>query len=168
MQPRQAPQLASAHLWPVRVYIEDTDAGGIVYYVNYLKYMERARTEYLRTLGWDHQSLMQSFQSHFVVHQVQIQYQSPVGMDQQLWVRTQVASASKVRIRFQQTIYLADPTWDADLVQASSESELAAYRVCQARIDVAYVNATKRKPTAMPAPLVKALGECIQKGDEGE
>ena len=68
---------------PVRVYIEDTDAGGIVYYVNYLKFMERARTEFMRTLGYQHYVLAdENFQ--FVVHSANVQYRQPARIDDAL------------------------------------------------------------------------------------
>ena len=69
--------------WPVRVYYEDTDAGGIVYYVNYLKFMERARTEYLRSLGFDQQALMDDG-ILFVVRDTAIDYLKPARLDDKL------------------------------------------------------------------------------------
>jgi acyl-CoA thioester hydrolase len=63
--------------WPVRVYYEDTDAGGVVYHSNYLNFMERARTEWLRNLGFEHNYLREQFNLVFVVHSLQITFKSP-------------------------------------------------------------------------------------------
>ena len=82
---------ASEFVLPVRVYIEDTDAGGIVYYVNYLKFMERARTEYLRSLGYQHYALAEeNFQ--FVVHSAQINYRKPGRIDDDLRVSARLVA----------------------------------------------------------------------------
>lgn len=74
---------------PLRVYIEDTDAGGIVYYVNYLKFMERARTEYMRALGFDKQFIF-SPELMFVVKNVQLGYRQPAHLDDELAVTAQI------------------------------------------------------------------------------
>src|SRR5690606_7324226 len=73
----------SEFCWPLRVYIEDTDAGGIVFYVNYLKYMERARTEMLRSVGFDKDFIF-SEALMFVVHSVEVRYRAPARLDDQL------------------------------------------------------------------------------------
>ena len=68
---------------PIRVYIEDTDAGGIVYYVNYLKFMERARTEYMRSLGFDREFIF-SGELMFVVQTAEVRYLQPARLDERL------------------------------------------------------------------------------------
>ena len=65
---------AQKHVFPLRVYYEDTDAGGIVYYANYLRFAERARTEYLRSVGADHKSLMEQDDVYFTVRQCSVDY----------------------------------------------------------------------------------------------
>src|SRR5690606_33412373 len=72
--------------WPVRVYIEDTDAGGIVYYVNYLKFMERARTEWLRSLDFENGTLLTGEECLFVVHSCEVRYLRPARLDDTLHV----------------------------------------------------------------------------------
>ena len=89
--------------WPVRIYYEDTDAGGVVYYANYLKYMERARTEALRTLGFDQEKLLR-LNHAFVVKSVEIQYQSPAKFNHQIMVKTRLVKLSKVSLMFAQDI----------------------------------------------------------------
>ena len=78
---------------PIRVYIEDTDAAGIVYYVNYLKFMERARTEYLRHIGFGHYLLTEDYL--FVVRKVQIDYKQPAKMDDLLQVTARIIKQGK-------------------------------------------------------------------------
>lgn len=81
--------------WPVRVYYEDTDAGGIVYHANYLKFMERARTEWLRQLGFSQQQL-RSEDTLFVVRSLNIQYKAPVTLDDELFVSVTIEQQRKV------------------------------------------------------------------------
>jgi tol-pal system-associated acyl-CoA thioesterase len=73
---------ASVFSLPIRVYVEDTDAGGIVFYANYLKFMERARTEFMRSLGFDKPALFDGMQ--FVVQEVAVKYHSPAVLDDQI------------------------------------------------------------------------------------
>ena len=79
----------SEFVLPVRVYIEDTDAGGIVYYVNYLKFMERARTELLRSYGYDKPAFWAD-NLMFVVHSVAVKYRKPAQLDDQLQVSAHI------------------------------------------------------------------------------
>ena len=87
----------------VRVYFEDTDAGGIVYYVNYLKFMERARTELVRSLGFD-QSVLQVENIIFVVHSVTARYHAPARLDDELEVNVEVLELKRASIRFRQQV----------------------------------------------------------------
>lgn len=90
-------------LWPVRVYIEDTDAGGIVYYVNYLKFFERARTEHLRHLGFDHY-LTSPDPVLFAVRHVDIDYKQPARLDDQLTVSAEISKIGRASLHFRQRI----------------------------------------------------------------
>ena len=87
---------------PVRVYIEDTDAAGIVYYLNYLKFMERARTEYLRNIGFGHYLLTEDYL--FVVRKADIRYRQAAKMDDLLTVSAQVVKQGKASLQFKQTV----------------------------------------------------------------
>lgn len=119
---------------PVRVYIEDTDAGGIVYYVNYLKFMERARTEYLRTLGYQHYALADdNFQ--FVVHSANVQYRQPARIDDALMVTARLKKLGKATLLFEQQVLRGQTL------------------LCQADIKVACVTADTLKPTGIPSAL---------------
>lgn len=126
--------------WPVRVYIEDTDLGGIVYYVNYLKFMERARTELLRRCGYSQQQLMQQ-DVLFVVSRVDGRYLRPARLDDELLVSVAVEQCSGARITFAQEITRA------------SDSVL----LCQAKVEVACVSATHMRPRRWPAALLECL-----------
>lgn len=94
--------------WPVRVYYEDTDAGGVVYYANYLKFMERARTEWLRSLGFDQGRITAERGLIFVVAQVDARYLRPARFDDRLQVGVVVESIGGARMRFKQEIHRDD------------------------------------------------------------
>ncbi len=89
---------------PLRVYIEDTDAGGIVYYVNYLKFMERARTEFMRHCGFDKNWIFSSDRM-FVVHALKADYKGPAVLDDELKATAKPIKKGKAYIVFQQQIF---------------------------------------------------------------
>ena len=91
-------------VWPARVYYEDTDAGGVVYYANYLKFLERARTEWLRALGFDQRDLMREAGILFAVRHVEIDYLAPARLDDAAVVETTVAELGRASIRFDQRL----------------------------------------------------------------
>ncbi|MFT7287032.1 MAG: tol-pal system-associated acyl-CoA thioesterase [Halieaceae bacterium] len=88
---------------PLRVYIEDTDAGGIVYYVNYLKYMERARTELMRSLGL-HREAIFSGQMMFVVSDLALQYHQPARLDDELLASAAIERVGGASLRLRQSV----------------------------------------------------------------
>ena len=98
----------------VRIYIEDTDPGGIVYYVNYLKFMERARTEFMRSLGFDRSATFNSA-SMFVVRDLAIRYLSPAFLDDEIRVTVAVANVKGASIDMRQNIFRGEN----ELVDAS-------------------------------------------------
>jgi len=95
------------HIWPVRVYYEDTDHGGIVYYANYLRFMERARTEFLRCEGIELDMLEQKHGRLFSVTQVNIRYLKPARFNDMLEVRSRLIEARGARLMFSQSIFCA-------------------------------------------------------------
>ncbi len=95
-------------IFPVRVYWEDTDAGGIVYYANYLKFAERARTEALRRLGIEQRELQEKQGIAIVVHRCEIDYKRPAKLDDLLTVETQLQELGKLRMTMRQHIRRAD------------------------------------------------------------
>ncbi|TBV10828.1 tol-pal system-associated acyl-CoA thioesterase [Stutzerimonas kirkiae] len=123
-----------------RVYYEDTDAGGIVYYVNYLKFMERARTERLRGLGFQ-QSRLASEGLLFVVHSSEARYHAPARLDDELLVSAEVDEMKRASLRFHQQ------------VRRAKDDTL----LCEGRFVVACVHTDSLKPRAMPEVLRTAL-----------
>src|SRR5579872_1943212 len=94
----------TTHSFPVRVYYEDTDAGGIVYYANYLKFAERARTEALRLAGFDQSELKHEQKIAFVVRRCECDFLKPAFLDDLLTIETRLNDISKVSMRMRQTI----------------------------------------------------------------
>lgn len=92
------------HTISYRVYYEDTDAGGIVYHANYLKFAERARTEWLRELGFEQSKLLKENGVFFAVHQLQIAYHAPAKLDDLLTIETHLENAKKVSFQMNQVI----------------------------------------------------------------
>lgn len=129
-----------AFVWPIRVYIEDTDFGGLVYYVNHLKFMERARTECVRVAGWSQAELAEAG-IIFVVSQVEASYQQPARLDQELCVHTEIKQTRGARVRFLQRI-----------VDAFTEQTLST-----AVIDVVCVDSKTMKPKRWPKELITTM-----------
>ena len=100
--------MADVHIWPLRVYYEDTDAGGIVYYANYLKFVERARTELLRERGIDHQRLLADAGLVLAVRDCAIEYFISARLDDAIDVHTRVCGISAATIRIEQTVLRGD------------------------------------------------------------
>ncbi|MCA1248404.1 tol-pal system-associated acyl-CoA thioesterase [Massilia sp. MS-15] len=88
--------------WTVRVYYEDTDAGGIVFYANYLKFFERARTEWLRAAGIGQQQLLEDEGAAFVVKSASLDYHAPARLDDVLSIRTTVEKLGRASVQFSQ------------------------------------------------------------------
>ncbi len=129
--------------WPVRVYYEDTDAGGIVYYANYLKFLERARTEWLRSLGIEQDTWLEHGIG-FVVRQVQMDLVSPARFNDELEVTVAVTRLGKASVIFSQQVMLHNRTI-----------------VCQAEVKAACVNLGTAgegvRAVAMPAEIFEVL-----------
>ncbi|MDP2221838.1 MAG: tol-pal system-associated acyl-CoA thioesterase [Hydrogenophaga sp.] len=136
----------SQFTWPVRVYWEDTDTGGIVFYANYLKFFERARTEWLRALGVEQQSLREQVGGMFVVTATQVKYHRPARLDDVLWVSARVQEAGRASLTIEQTARLqAAPTGgDAPLL-------------CEGIIRIGWVDARTLRPQRIPAAILGAL-----------
>ena len=102
----------------IRVYYEDTDAGGIVYYANYLKFTERGRTEFLRKLGISQFEIYKNLNVKFIVHSLSIDYISPACLDDQLIVETSIKNIKKASIDFNQSIYKILDSKKVDIVKS--------------------------------------------------
>ncbi|MBB1521222.1 tol-pal system-associated acyl-CoA thioesterase [Aquipseudomonas guryensis] len=134
-----------------RVYYEDTDAGGIVYYVNYLKFMERARTERLRELGFA-QSALVAEDLLFVVHSAEARYHAPAKLDDELFVTADVIELNRASLRFRQQ------------VRRVTDKAL----LCEGQFVVACVRADSLKPRAIPEALRAAFASVAGLSPAGE
>lgn len=94
--------------WPTRVYYQDTDAGGVVYHANYVNFMERARTEWLRTFGYSNAGLMKELGVMFVVRKMELNYLRPALLDDELIVTAQLKEVGRSRITLEQTVTRGD------------------------------------------------------------
>jgi len=136
----------SEFLWPVRVYWEDTDGGGVVYYANYLRYLERARTEWLRTLGYSQRELAHDPGLIFTVIALEIEYRRPARLDDALLVSCTPRREGAASVSFAQEIHRAQSA-------AARPGELVA----SARVRVACVDARSFRPQRLPDFLLNAL-----------
>ena len=125
--------------YPVRVYYEDTDAGGVVYHARYLHFFERARTEWLRMFNFSQQDLLQQNSGAFVVKTMHIDYCFPARLDDLLSVETQVSAIKGATIIFEQCL---------------KREELV---LSKATVKVAYVDLGKMKPVAIPTEIKAAF-----------
>jgi acyl-CoA thioester hydrolase len=123
--------------WPVRVYWEDTDAGGVVYHASYLRFLERARTEWLRALGVDQFALKQCSGLAFMVRDMQIDFLRPALLDDELSVTVGVMQRRAASILFTQAVVRADGTC-----------------LVRARVRVACVDIRHMRPAQIPADLL--------------
>ena len=97
-----------SHLFPIRVYYEDTDMAGIVYYANYLKYIERARSDWVRQMGIDQNAMREEDGVVFAVRRVEADYHAPAKFDDELEVRTRVVTVTGARLVMEQDLFRAD------------------------------------------------------------
>ncbi|MDG1065960.1 MAG: tol-pal system-associated acyl-CoA thioesterase [Luminiphilus sp.] len=125
---------------PVRVYIEDTDAGGIVYYVNYLKYFERARTEYMRSLGYD-KPAFPGDDLMFVVSEANVSYQSPARLDESITVTARITNTGAATLTFAQTVLRG------------------ATCLVNGQVTLALVNSEDGRPRRLPATLRQKVAD---------
>jgi len=116
----------------IRIYYEDTDAGGVVFYANYLKFLERGRTEWLRRLGFDQTRLAQTEQRLFVVKQLDIQYLRPARLDDLITVHSTLTRVGRASLQFHQT------------------ASMGPHTLCTSAITLCCVDAATFKPTGLP------------------
>jgi acyl-CoA thioester hydrolase len=128
--------------WPIRIYYEDTDMQGIVYYANYLKYLERARTEFLRSLGIEQAQLIDEQGVAFAVRSIQMDYLKPASFNDELIVMTEVAKLKPASLIFHQSI-----------VRPAENHEI----INKAVIKVACLDAISMKVKAMPQSIIEQL-----------
>ena len=124
---------------PVRVYWEDTDAGGIVFYANYLKFFERARTEWLRALGHSQQEMVDTTGCMFVVQETTVRYIRPARLDDVLTVTVDVRERGRASLR------IAQQAWCGDRLLAEGD------------IRIGCVERATMKPHRIPSPIFEAI-----------
>ncbi|MCA7952531.1 tol-pal system-associated acyl-CoA thioesterase [Burkholderia seminalis] len=107
-QPTRSPEAPSGFTWPVRVYYEDTDAGGIVFYANYLKFFERARTEWLRACGIDQRQLADDTGAIFIVRSTSLDYRAPARLDDTLTIASRPGRIGRASVDFTQEAWCGD------------------------------------------------------------
>ena len=132
------PDNAKPFQWPVRVYYEDTDAQGVVYYANYFRFMERARTEWLRALGVDQVRLMQEERRIFVVTETQAEFLAPARFNDQIIVTARLAALSRATFDIEQNIHL---------------DNLNGTLLLRSTVRAAYLDADTLRPKRVPASL---------------
>ena len=124
--------------WPVRVYYEDTDAQGVVYYANYFRYMERARTEWLRSLGVDQLQLLNDERRMFVVTATNAEFVAPAKFNDEIVVTARLASLARATFDIEQNIYL---------------NSLQETLLLRGGVKAAFLNADTMRPMRVPASI---------------
>lgn len=128
-------------VWPVRVYYEDTDSGGVVYYANYLKFMERARTEWLRARGFEQDVLLRDRRVLFAVRTLSMDYHRPARFNDLLEVVSRIVEVGGASLTFAQSIRRANST------------EV----LCGARVKVACIDAENFRARRLPRQLMREI-----------
>ena len=129
---------AEAFEWPIRVYYEDTDLQGVVYYANYFRYMERARTEWLRSLGVEQDRLLNEERRYFVVVDTWAEFLRPARFNEMLVATARLAEMTRATFQIEQNIY-----------RESVDGEL----LCRGRVKAACVDADTQRPLRVPVSL---------------
>jgi len=132
---------AASFRWPVRVYYEDTDAGGVVYYANYLRFLERARSEWLASLGFSLSALAREHRASFVVHRLEIEYRRPARLGDALDVTLALLERGRTRMELAQEV-VRDGTL-----------------LAPARVTLACLDPATWRPVRIPAPVAQTLKE---------
>ena len=125
--------------FPIRIYYEDTDAGGIVYYANYLKYAERARTEFLRHLGINQQEMLKNQECGFVVRNCNIGYKSPARLDDALNITCKVTELKGASLKMEQKLYRENTV------------------ICEIEITLVFLSLATMRPSKIPAEIGSLL-----------
>ena len=130
-------------IWPIKVYYEDTDAGGVVYYANYLKFFERARSEWLNALGLD-QALLLDDDIAFAVQKAEIEYIKPARLNDDCLVKSIIVEAKGASLTFEQALYMTKKDEQEKLL-------------CKATIKVACLRLKSFTPCRMPVVVRKEI-----------
>lgn len=137
--------------WKIRVYYEDTDTGGVVFYANYLKFFERARTEWLRSFGFNQQHLAETTGTIFVVKNTSVDYLSPARLDDELRLTVVVEKLRNASMEFVQE------AWRLPSGNDSAGEAQEARLLARGRITVVCVDAAGFRPQQIPAELLSCI-----------
>jgi acyl-CoA thioester hydrolase len=148
------------HRWPIRVYFEDTDAGGMAYHASYLRWAERARTEALRAIDMPHQRMMDEHDALLVVRRAELEYFRPARLDDPLVVETRTHAMRGVTLVLDQRFLLGG--------EAAEGLPEAARLLATARIGLACVDTRSLRPKRIPEPWRTALGTAAPTAGAGE
>lgn len=140
---------ASLFYTPIRIYWEDTDAGGIVYHSNYVNFMERSRTEWLRSKGLNQHMLREQYQGMFVVSDVSARFIVPAKLDDVLLATTAVLNAGRASLELEQCIY--HPT------EAAPQEISSAQLMCAGKVRIGWVNSDSLRPGRIPDSILRLL-----------
>ena len=155
--------------WPVRVYWEDTDAGGIVFYANYLKFFERARTEWLRSLGLEQRRLRETTGGLFVVGETSVRYHRAARLDDELLVTASALEVGRASLTIAQQAFMRDREGRSTAVGSTLDSGAplghdkagtaagAGALLCEGTIRIGWVEAVNLKPARIPATILETL-----------
>ena len=139
--------LGAVFQWPIRIYWEDTDAGGIVFYANYLKFFERSRTEWLRSLGIEQQALKNSTGCMFVVAEANMRYHRPARLDDELIATASLQETGRASMIIKQQALLKPEQLDAD----------PALLLCEGLIRIGWVHSASLQPRRIPASILDSM-----------
>ena len=131
--------------WPLRVYYEDTDAGGVVYYANYLRFMERARTEWLRSLGFEQDRLLAEQGVLFAVRRAAVDFRRPARFNDSLLVSARIVQRKRASLTFQQQI----------------TKQLDGQLLCTGEVQIVCVDGTRFQPCAIPQSVLMGLPDVV-------
>jgi acyl-CoA thioester hydrolase len=144
---QSSPNFSKDFSFPIRIYWEDTDAGSIVYYANYLKFFERARSEWLRQLGVEQGELLLREGCMFVVSEIQTKFHSPARIDDLLTVTVKTKKLGHASILLHQSAY----------IHPVDENSQSSQLVCEGNVRLACVQKNTMRPTAIPKSIVSLI-----------
>jgi acyl-CoA thioester hydrolase len=152
-EPHAVGSVGATFQWPLRVYWEDTDAGGIVFYANYLKFFERSRTEWLRSLGIGQQALREATGGMFVVAETRVRYLCPARLDDELIVTAKLIETGRASMTIAQQALLKSAPLRAGTPASGDTPAL----LCEGTIRIGWVDALTMTPARIPASILQSL-----------
>ena len=150
-EPHKVGSVGVTFQWEIRMYWEDTDAGGIVFYANYLKFFERSRTEWLRSLGIEQQALKNTTGCMFVVAEATVRYHRPARLDDELIVTASLQETGRASMIIKQQALLKTQ-------QPGAESMML---LCEGSIRIGWVDSTSLQPRRIPASILNSLNNPV-------